>query len=410
MGRVGLADRLRARRDEIAQSLIARVWAVSDPHQTGGPDYGLGLREAVFAALDYGLATIAHHPQTEPVPAILVEQARAAARNGVGLDTVLRRYLAGHTLLCDHLVLEAERAPGVDDRELRRALHAQGAQLDRLLAAVTDAYTAEVADRQQTSEGRRAEQVRRLLDGDLVDPVELDYPLNGWHLAVVASGPCAPSAVRELAALLGRRSLVVLAGGETVWAWLGGRHSLSVDNVRIRGVSLLERFDGVAIAFGHPAEGVDGLRVTHRQARAAFAIATQAKGRVVDYADVALVAAAWQDEILARSLSELFLAPLASERDGGASLLKTLQAYYATGRNAASAASRLGITRQTVKSRLRTIEDHIGRSLDACGPEAQIALRLWELGHPTALTTISQYDQKRDSVCHIADESVARKD
>jgi PucR C-terminal helix-turn-helix domain/GGDEF-like domain len=389
----------------MVQSLIARVCAISDPREAGA-EYALGLREAVSAAVDYGLDTIAG--EAGAVPDVLVEQARSAARNGVSLDTVLRRYLAGYTLLCDHVLSEAERTGDQNDRDLRQALRAQSAQLDRLLAVVTDAYTTEVADRHTTVERRNAERVRCLLDGDLVDAADLNYELDGWHLGLVSAGPSATRAIRELAALLDRRLLLALPGGDVVWAWLGGRHPISADDVRDRSTALLDH--SVSVAVGQPAEGVDGLRLTHRQASAAFPLATSARGRLVSYFDVALVAAAWQDDVLSRSLSQMFLAPLARERDGGATLLKTLQAYLVSARNVASAASRLGVSRQTVNSRLRTIEDHIGRSLDTCGPEAETALRLWELGHPTALATISQNDQKGQSICHIGGESVARKD
>jgi hypothetical protein len=371
---------------------------VSDPSGVGGPDYVVGLREAVSAALDYGLAAIREEARGEPVPLALLEQARAAARNGVSLDTVLRRYLAGYTLLCDQVLLEGERDPGLDGHELRRALRAQSGKLDHLLAVVTEAYMAEVTSRQATSEGRRAERVRRLLEGGLIDAAEIGYELEGWHLGVVAGGPSAARAVRELVALLDRRPLLVPAGGGTAWGWLRGREPVPVDDVRDRSVSLLERFPGVSVAVGEPAEGVDGLRLTHRQARAAFPIATHAKGRLVSYSEVAIVAAAWQDEVLARSLSRMFLAPLASERGGGAILLTTLRAYFDAARNAASAASRLSVSRQTVSTRLRAIEDHLGRPLDTCGPEAETALALWELGHPIALAVWSGRDQRQLTV------------
>jgi PucR C-terminal helix-turn-helix domain/GGDEF-like domain len=388
----------------MVQALTARVCAISDPREAGA-EYALGLREAVAAAVDYGLATIAG--EAGAVPGVLIEQAKAAARNDVSLDTVLRRYLAGYTLLCDHVLVEAEHE---DERELRHALRGQSAQLDRLLAAVTDAYTTEIADRHTTVQRRTAERVRRLLDGDLVDTADLNYELEGWHVGVVAAGPSAPKAVRELAGLLDRRLLLVLPGGEIAWAWLGARDATTVDAIQAATTFLVEGGHSVQLALGQPARGLAGLRLTHRQARAAFPLTAHTKYRLVDYADVALVAAAWEDDVLSRSLSQMFLAPLAGERDGGASLLKTLQAYFAATRNVASAASRLGVSRQTVNSRLRSIEDHIGRSLDTCGPEAETALRLWELGHPTALATISQNDQKGQSICHIGGESVARRD
>jgi DNA-binding PucR family transcriptional regulator len=100
---------------------------------------------------------------------------------------------------------------------------------------------------------------------------------------------------------------------------------------------------------------------------------------VVRYREVALLAAALRDDVLSSSLNEIYLAPLAQERDGGATLRQTLRAYFAAERNVSSAAARLEVSRKTVRSRLRAIEQRVGRSLDACAAEMEIALRLQRL-------------------------------
>ena len=92
-----------------------------------------------------------------------------------------------------------------------------------------------------------------------------------------------------------------------------------------------------------------------------------------------LLAAALRDETLASSLKEIFLAPLASQRDGGATSLQTLREYLSSGRNASAAGSALGVNRHTVESRLNTAQQHLGRALDTCLIELEVALRLEEL-------------------------------
>jgi DNA-binding PucR family transcriptional regulator len=96
----------------------------------------------------------------------------------------------------------------------------------------------------------------------------------------------------------------------------------------------------------------------------------------VRYRDVALLAAAHRDELLRSSLQHLFLVPLSADRDGGAALRVTLEAYFAAGRNAASAAMALGVSRQTVNSRLRAAEERLGCPLESCAAELKTALRL----------------------------------
>ena len=162
-----------------------------------------------------------------PIPAVVSEQARRAARAGVGLDTVLRRYVLGSALLGECVMEEADR-----DREnwtqpiqrgaLREALRAQASVLDRLLGAVTAEYGDELALAGRSPERRRAERVRSLLDGEPVESAALDYELEGWHLGVIATGAGAARVVRE-AVGVDRRLLSVAQGERSVWAWLGGR-------------------------------------------------------------------------------------------------------------------------------------------------------------------------------------------
>src|SRR5215475_2827436 len=94
-GGAEVAERLRAKRQEIEQATLTRVYAVSEPPPRSGPEYIEGLRQAVSAAVDYGLEGIERGEQSAPpIPDVLLAQARLAARSQVSLDTVLRRYFA----------------------------------------------------------------------------------------------------------------------------------------------------------------------------------------------------------------------------------------------------------------------------------------------------------------------------
>lgn len=152
--RVELAGRLRARRGEIEEAIFARV---SDQwfERVGpeDPEYVAGLRAAAGAALDYALTGIEHWGELlAPVPPQTTEQARRAARMGVGLETVLRRYFAGHAVLGDFMMQEAERGV-LRGREaaLREVLQVVPALADRLVVAVSDAYDkeSELVDRRR---------------------------------------------------------------------------------------------------------------------------------------------------------------------------------------------------------------------------------------------------------------------
>jgi DNA-binding PucR family transcriptional regulator len=107
-----------------------------------------------------------------------------------------------------------------------------------------------------------------------------------------------------------------------------------------------------------------------------LSIAPRRESKVVRYGEVALLASARSDQLLVTSLNELYLAPLEAERDGGAVLRETLRAYFAAERNISAAASKLGVTRQTVKNRIQVAEERIGTSLSGISTDMKIALLL----------------------------------
>jgi PucR C-terminal helix-turn-helix domain/GGDEF-like domain len=377
--RGSVVGRLRARRGELLEAIFLKVQAgalaVADEPDA---EYLAGLRAAVAAAVEYSLEGIERGEEWAGlIPAAAVEQARRAARAGVSLDTVLRRYVVGNALLEQVVLEEADRGErGV----LRAALRAQASVLDRLLAAVTVEYGDELARAGRTPGQRRGELVKRLLDGAGDEHARLDYELEGWHLGAIAIGTGAADAVRELAVNADRRLLSVEQGQRSVWAWFGGRERPAYGDLE-RLLVTAGAFAGVVLALGEPARGIEGWRVTHRQAQAALLVALRRHEPtgVVRYGEVALLAFALKDEALARSLVEIYLAPLDRQRDGGQGSRETLRAYLAAGRSASSSAAALGVTRNTVENRLRTVEGCLGRPLPTCLSEIEVALGLEQL-------------------------------
>lgn len=378
-GRGELHARLLARRDEIEQAALTRVHAISDPGEVSDPQYLDGLRSAVSAALDYAMAAIELGEEgAPPIPVTLLSQARLAARNGVEIDTVLRRYLAGHTLLGDFVMQEVESL-GLRGDDLKRLLRTQAALFDRLLAAVTEEHSREGGARFASSEERRVQRVQSLLDGELVDAATLQYDFGAHHLGAVAAGREVGEALRDLAAAIDRRLLLVRHDEEIVWAWFGGRRELEPGALE-HAIGARGWPSDAFLALGVPATGLDGWRLTHRQAKAALSIALRGAKPVVRYADVALLSSMVRDDLLVTSLREIYLSPLASARDEGEMLRHTLRAYFETDRNSASAAAVLGVTRQTVNNRLRNVEDRLRRPLRDCATELEVTLLMEALG------------------------------
>ena len=391
--------RLRERREEIVRAIFARVReAVPDPAAERDVTYMEGMREAVMAALDYGLdgiarigsdartgsdGVIAGEPwRSVPIPTQALAQARRSARGGVSVEATLQRYFVGHALLWDCVLEEADRV-GPESRTLREMSRAQSALLERLTAAIAREHDEERKRMGRSREQLMAERVRALLAGrgegigQGSGELEPGYDLDGAHVGAIARGAGAHEALRRLALELDRRLLSVAQGEGTVWAWLGGRRAPAMCELEhAAGGLTLE----VVLAVGEPALGVDGFRSTHEQAQAALAVALRRPRALTRYAEVALVASALKDELLARTLIEVYLAPLEDSRGGGPVLRETLRAYLTTELSVSSAAAALGVDRKTVSSRLRTIEERLGRSLHPCPAELTVALLLEEVG------------------------------
>ncbi len=366
---------MRARLPEVQTAVATRVHAISDPRSVADPSYLQGLEEAVAAAIEYRLAVLESGERSAPPPPPeLLAQARLDARDGVPVDTVMRRYFAGNALFGDFLVEEAERAE-VSSSTLRRLLAAQATVADGLLAAVSAEHAREAGVRPGNAAERRRECVKRLLAGELVDRSELAYDLDARHLAVIAKGEGGEELLRDLASRFGRRLLAVRREEEPVWAgWLGGTSPLAAaDAVSVLADVAPER---VTVSVGEPGEGLSGWRFSHLQAKAALPIAERCGEPVLRYADVAVLAAVARDDLFADSLRQLYLAPLERARDGGKVARETLRAYFEAERNVSSTAAALGVDRRTVSNRLGAIEGLLGRQLKGSLADLEIALRL----------------------------------
>ncbi len=381
-----MVKRLRGRQPEIAASILVHVRALYGSTGNEDTEYQAGLSAAVAAVVDYALTGIEQGEEwSGPIPSAAITQARRAARNGVNLDTLVLRYIAGHRLLGEFVMDEADRSGySGHDNALRQLRRTQESLLERLTAAVASEHRQEVERMGRSTEQCRRELVQKLLDGEPIDTAQLDYHFDVWHLGMIATGTGAEKAVRGLADGLGRQLLPVSCGEGTVWAWLGGGRKLAITD--IERVLAANGVAGVSLAIGEPRRRIDGWRQTHREAQAALSIALRMPPGLTRCADVPLEAALLQNPVLARLLIETHLSPLDSLRIGGPIARETLRAYIACNHNISSAAHKLKVTRHTVENRLHQIEQLFDRPLRTCLVSLELALRLEDLGYPPAPT------------------------
>lgn len=372
-----LAVYLRGKAPQIENAIIARIRDLGEPISERDAAYLAGLTSALKAALEYAFEIIEMGDEPcAPLPLELAKQARRAARDGVRLDTVLRRFAAGNNLLEGFIVAEA---PAVPPEVLRQVLRDQGPQVDRVMELVVAEYRDELAQLDRSAAQRRGDRVLRLLaDDGITSPQGLDYDFDTWHVGVILRGSGTETTARLLAERLGCSPLPVSRDGETLWLWLGSRRQEGFDGLER---ALLDYAPaGTSAATGEPRHGLAGWRLTHREAQIALQIMLRRPRKVTRGKDVVLIAGVLRDEALVRSLLDNYLAPLERPGDSGRALFETLRAYFSSGGNAAAAAASVGITRQTVQRRIKTVEERLGQPLHECQAELEVALAIDELG------------------------------
>ncbi len=362
--RVRVIDRVRSRQSELEATIFTRILA-DVPDQVGADDvlYMAGLRATITAIVEYGLAGIGMGDSSLGlIPPVAIEQAQYAARLGVSLETVLSRYITGYKLLVEYITFEVE---GFSNKRgvLAHLNSVQASLLERIVASITSEYGRESTRSECSRDHRRAERVRRVLKGEVVDNADLGYDLDCWHLGIIATGKGAGQAVHGIAVGLGRVLLSVPHTENTVWAWIGGQRMCMVSEIErvLSGRWPKE----VSLVIGEPAKGAEGWRVTHRQAQAALRVALREPTKLTRYADVALLAAVLQDDLLARSLADIYLSPLALHTNTGTTWRQTLHAYFDAAQNVSRTATKLHVTRPTVEKRLNAIECALGRPRQA---------------------------------------------
>jgi hypothetical protein len=362
-----LAERLRERAGELEETIFDRICALEG--FPAGPHQLRGLRDVVRASVEHGLTTVelGEHRAPEPPPAVIAH-ARKAAWRPIPLHALLERYLAGYSVFQQFLLRES---PSVEP--VRQAQASLDVVFHRLRRVVSDEHMRELQKRNRSSDLRRLERVQELLSGELLEAPELQYPFDGTHVSVVASGPEIWLTVRRLFQAFCSQPLLVAPTPNRVWAWFPSQGMSPADMEDLLSADLPPE---VCISSGEPAEGLTGWRLTHRQALVAHSFALRSDSSVVSYGKVALVASALQDATLVTSLTRRYLEPLAATRGGGHTLRETLQAYYATQCQTSSAAKLLGVKRHTVSNRLQAVEQRLDCSLRDCAGELELALQL----------------------------------
>lgn len=251
----------------------------------------------------------------------------------------------------------------------------------------------------QRAKTERSQVIRAQLFSEIVaarDTISRDYVesalslgwrLQDWHagLHIWAGDDVAESqsTVDQLRNELAQRGVVVttsIARSDGHVMWVTTAAEPSADDGRdmlrhVRGAALkLDRRDLVIAGIGRPHKGPGGLSDTVHEARDASDLAASHSFRPavehVDELGVARLLATWQRSEVTRTFAESALAPLMDSPQ----LLETLQSYLESGGSTSTAASVLGIHRNTVAARVQQIRTRLDADLDE--PSQRLAFQL----------------------------------
>lgn len=364
---------------ESVERSLARVRSeVPDAFRDDDPDFADLYRESyreqlrfIYSAWEDGHLTAAREP-----PGILAEEGRQASRRGIKLGSMLLAYRTCHRLVFEEALEEANEQ--IADQALLAATVLAAsrwlfAYFDAATLRISEAYELERELLARDRDRRKSQLVRDLLDGELVDTSLLGYRMDQAHLAVIAWGEAPGRALSSLRDDSGLELLAVEGTGTTAWGWLGGR---VIGGRTLHALRTAQPPPDTQLALGEPGSGLDGFKLSHRQAWRTYGIARDGDAAVTDYSSIALLVLTAQDPGLAREFAVRELGPLADMDARSAVLRETLSTYFDSGQNAASAAASLGVRDRTVRYRLRSIEEQLGYPITSRREELGIALRL----------------------------------
>ncbi|WP_229854089.1 PucR family transcriptional regulator [Streptomyces filipinensis] len=367
MGLQNVAAALRVRLPELGELMTERICAEVESYADDALIPFASLRESCEGNADLLLGRFAYG--AEPDVGAAQQTGRLRAEQGVPLADTLHAYRVGFELLWSEMVDEARRHPEATDAELVAGSSEIWALFGRYAEAVAAAYREASAELALQREARRSALAEALFTGALADRTtpweaarQLGLPERGPYAVVAAS---VPDPGQE--PLPGIEAALRRSGVPSVWRLLPdqqiGLVSLAhrdAETVSLRALRRRRARVGVSPRFDSLRDTPQALRFA-RLALAGLPAGGPGVTRFDDSPLAMLVAAAPAE---ASRLVEVALGPLLGLPEAErARLLQTLGHWFGAGGVAAEAAERLFVHPNTVRYRLRRVEELTGRSL-----------------------------------------------
>jgi DNA-binding PucR family transcriptional regulator len=236
----------------------------------------------------------------------------------------------------------------------------------------------------------RAETARQIVDGKLDDEragsSRLAYELRRNHVGLILAGEQGEHGgslereAVEVGGMLGCADpLLIPAGAGVLWAWCGTFKSPAPE--ALARVESHRPTEGVRVAIGRPAYGIEGFRLTHLEAGHAarfWDLGGAYAGGTTSYRSVEVVSLMASDIERARRFVRMQLGALAEQSESAARMRSTLLGFLAHGCSHVRAAQELHMHQNTVYNRVRRAEELLGSPVADRRVELQTALMLAE--------------------------------
>ena len=376
-----VAAALELRFDDLVERLTARIAEEIDLYGSDAVVARAELRRSVADNFTFMLGAMSTSDDPDLGPPR--RTGRRRAQEGAPLPELLRAYRLGFAFLWEELLAEA-RATG--DGAVHALTDTAAAILtcsDEYAIALTEAYREAVSDRLVTTDRHRSALVEALVTGGVSahGPAWevaklLDLPYEGSFVAVVAENTALGTA--SLTGVEGR-----LAPHDIASAWrLSPDQQVGVVSLGRRPVELVV---GVLGELATCRVGVSPTYATVDHTPRAVRLARiamqnlQAPG-VAQFDDSPLGVLVAADPGVARDVVQrVFGRLLALDAEDRAGLLGTVEAWLEAGGSATAAGQALFCHPNTVRYRLRRVEELTGRSVDVPRAAAELAVALQAL-------------------------------
>nr|WP_203634521.1 helix-turn-helix domain-containing protein [Streptomyces sp. SID10815] len=360
-----VAAALQSRLPELGERMALRIRASVDSYD----DESLVPLDSLCRSCAANADLVLTHLSRRGVPdtGSARETGRVRAEQGVPLADTLHAYRIGSELLWTEILLEARKRPEVSDDLLVSESAGVWALFGRYAEAVAAAYRERAAELTSHVRARRSALAEALFTGVVTDRTlweaarELGLPEHGPYAVAVAAGGEPPEGER------GARDALLQARLPFVWEALAGQHvalialpGAAAEDTCLRVLRRTGARVGLSPCFSSLRDTPQALRF----ARRALSVLEGTGPGVVRFDDdpLAMVVSAAAPE--AAHLVEVVLRPVlglpAAERSR---LLRTLEHWFAAAGSAAGAARSLFVHPNTVRYRLRRVEELTGRSL-----------------------------------------------